>query len=128
MSKRFAMLPKLGWAAGGALAVAVLAGGATYVHAQTSPPAQLLRACVNQGSGTMQLMQGAAACKPNEQLVTWNVQGPKGDTGPAGPIGPAGAVGPAGPAGALGPAGAEGGRGAAGPPRPPGGPRAGGPG
>src|SRR5262245_59344615 len=70
-----------------ALAAGVAAGAVTYVRAQTSPPAQVLRACVNQSSGQMQLVQNGAGCKPNEQLVTWNVtgpQGPKGDKGDPG--------------------------------------------
>src|SRR5215212_2942865 len=66
---------------------AAAAGAVTYVHAQSSPPTQVLRACINPSSGQMQLLQGTATCKSNEQLITWNVvgpQGPKGDKGEKG--------------------------------------------
>lgn len=53
-------------------------------------------------------------CKKNEQLLTWNVQGPKGDkgdvglAGPVGPMGPQGLQGSVGPQGPIGPQGPQG--------------------
>src|SRR5207253_5277556 len=99
------------------IAAGVAASAVTYVRAQTSPPAQILRACVNQGSGQMQLAQNGAACKPNEQLVTWNVsgpQGPKGDPGPKGDKGDPGQPGLKGDPGTPGTPGAKGDPGAPG--------------
>lgn len=69
-------------------------------------------------------------CHPSEVEITWNQQGPKGDTGPQGPpgpmgptglqgpAGPKGDTGPIGPAGPSGPAGQNGADGPAGPPGP----------
>jgi len=113
------MIGRMTWLKRGAVVAALVAGGAgaaTIVSAQTAPPTQLLRACVNQGSGDMKLVQGTAAapCSRNEQLVTWNVQGPKGDKGDPGPKGDKGAPGDRGPAGAAGPQGAKGDPGATG--------------
>ena len=51
-------------------------------------------------------------CQSNDQLITWNIQGPKGDTGSVGPTGPQGLIGATGP---VGPAGPQGGVGAVGP-------------
>src|SRR5215208_181318 len=108
-----AMSGRMTWLKRGAVAAALVVGGAgaaTIVSAQTAPPTQLLRACVNPSSGDMKLVQGTAAspCKGQEQLVTWNVQGPKGDKGDAGPKGDKGAPGDRGPAGAPGLQGAKG--------------------
>src|SRR5215216_2287996 len=79
---RIAAIPRTILTAG--LAAGVAFGAATYVDAQSTPPTQVLRACVNTSSGQMQLVQGTAACTSNEQLVTWNVTGPKGDKGDKG--------------------------------------------
>ena len=56
-------------------------------------------ACVNNDSGTIHIARARARCSPNEQLITWNQAGPKGDTGAAGPTGAQGPAGPPGPAG-----------------------------
>src|SRR5688500_8824002 len=80
------MAGQMQWLRRAALAGALVVGGAgaaTLVSAQ-SAQTQTLRACVNPNSGDMKLVQGATSCKNNEQLVTWNVQGPKGDPGPKG--------------------------------------------
>jgi type VI protein secretion system component Hcp len=112
----------------------VLAGGG-YAIAQSSNE---LVACVKSPGGDLRLVGRAADCKKGETAVTWNKQGPKGDTGargaqgptgargpqglagPAGPPGPAGPAGPAGPSGADGAVGPAGPAGPAGPPGPPG--------
>jgi hypothetical protein len=80
--------------------------------------------------GSMRNVPSATACKSNETLLQWNVQGPAGprgltgpagaqgptgaagSQGPIGPPGPVGAAGPQGPAGAAGPTGAQGAPGA----------------
>jgi len=129
---RIAAVPRTLLTAG--LAAAVAVGAVTFVQAQSSPPIQVLRACVDKNGG-MTLVQGTAPapCKQNATLVSWNVQGPKGDKGDPGPKGDpgakgekgdpgpkgdAGGAGPAGPAGAggAGPAGSPGLKGDPGPP------------
>src|SRR5215212_4232333 len=98
---------------------AAAAGAVTYVHAQSSPPTQVLRACINPSSGQMQLLQGTATCKSNEQLVTWNVvgpQGPKGDKGDPGTPGLKGDKGDPGQPGLKGDPGAPGAKGEPGTP------------
>lgn len=60
--------------------------------------ADQISACVNP-AGQMRLVASGASCRPQEELVTWNVQGPEGPEGPQGPQGPEGdAASGAGPA------------------------------
>ncbi len=47
-------------------------------------------------------------CSSNDSLLTWNIQGPQGDTGPQGVQGPGGPDGPMGPQGSRGPDGPTG--------------------
>ena len=97
--------------------VGVFAGGAGVAYATqlaTSASTTTIKACVKK-NGTMRLVDGADECdKKNEELISWNVQGPKGDVGPRGPqgaTGPAGATGAQGEKGDPGPQGPEGPRG-----------------
>ncbi|HEX2911933.1 MAG TPA: hypothetical protein VH186_14085 [Chloroflexia bacterium] len=91
----------------------------------------VIYSCFNADNGKdLRLINPTNNCKRNEQLLTWNQQGPKGDTGPAGPQGPkgdtgaqglqglkgdTGAQGPKGDTGAQGPQGLKGDTGAQGP-------------
>src|SRR3954451_7537032 len=118
---RFPVLPA---AAGAAVTLAAVVGvaAATGVpHARSDGGA--ITACV-QPNGKPRIVTSADKCKKHDRVLTWNVQGPKGDPGAAGPAGPAGSIGPVGPVGPAGqhrdagpaePAGAPGRSGAAGP-------------
>src|SRR5688572_4825684 len=72
---------------------------------------QVIYACVHQGSLFPRIIAATDTCRNNEQLITWNVQGPAGAQGPAGEQG---AEGPEGPTGPQGPQGAQGDPGTAG--------------
>jgi hypothetical protein len=81
---------------------AILVGGSGALAASASfhgGSTSAIAACANAGNGRLRLADTGNRCSPNEHLVTWNVQGPKGDPGPAGPAGPAGAAGIPGPRG-----------------------------
>lgn len=67
--------------------------------AAVSSPAQdgTIYGCVETNSGRIRLIGAArGACLPSETPVSWNVQGPKGDTGASGPQGTQGVQGPPG--------------------------------
>ena len=106
------------------LALSVVAVGVAYTlpvtaqSARFAPPintSPFFFACVMGGSGQMRLVNPGEPCKVNEQLVTWNLQGPRGATGPSGNFGPAGPKGPTGPEGPIGPRGFTGNIGPQGP-------------
>ena len=81
------------------LAACVMAFSAADAVAQTG---QVIYACVHQGSLFPRIIGATDTCRNNEQLITWNVQGPAGLQGPAGEQGPEGPEGPTGPQGAQG--------------------------
>jgi Collagen triple helix repeat (20 copies). len=85
--------------------VGVFAGGAGVAYATqfaTSASTTVIKACVKK-NGTIRLVDGFDECdKKNEEQISWNVQGVKGDTGPRGLQGPIGQTGPAGAPGADG--------------------------
>jgi len=74
--------------------VALAASGTAYAVVSHAADSQTITACVN-GDGQIQLAP-AKGCKKNEQVLTWNTQGPAGPAGPTGPTGPQGATGAAG--------------------------------
>lgn len=94
--------PRLYAAAVGALALAVVAGGATAAFDAGGDG--VIRACRHK-SGQLLVPAAGKACKRAQQALEWNRQGP---AGPAGPAGPPGAPGPEGPPGPAGPPGADG--------------------
>jgi hypothetical protein len=103
------------------VAVAVLAivlFGTSLVVAQDG---EIIHACVDQ-TGNLRIIEADESCRPNEQALSWNQQGPQGVAGEQGPQGepalcppadvevigvegPQGDPGPAGPQGPVGPAG-----------------------
>ena len=94
-------------AAGAALTLAGVVAGTTPASAQVPQ----IRACVNTTNLQVRIVGPTEACKANEVLISWNVQGPKGDTGatgPQGPQGPQGAPGTQGPQGVQGNPGPQG--------------------
>jgi hypothetical protein len=70
-------------AAAGAWAALALAGAAADAEA-------VIHACRHPNGGWVRIVSAEGACRPREQAVSWNVQGPKGDPGPEGPPGPKG--------------------------------------
>jgi type VI secretion system Hcp family effector len=95
------------------LAAAVLcaasAASAEQAHSSPSGNHGVIRACVNDKSGDLRLVDDADDCHAREHLVTWN------RTGPIGPMGPQGLIGPTGPQGIQGLKGLQGETGATGP-------------
>ena len=84
---------------------ALLAGGAVAVATGTAlalggaqTEASAIHACRHPNGGWVRIVGSAdGACRPREQPVSWNVQGPQGDPGPEGPAGPKGDKGDPGP-------------------------------
>src|SRR3954451_21624924 len=118
---RFPVLPAAAGAADTLAAVVGVAAATGVPHARAGGRA--ITGWV-QANGKPRIVTSADKCKKHDRVLTWNVQGPKGDPGAAGPAGPAGPIGPVGPvvpagpqgdAGPAGPAGATGPAGAAGP-------------
>jgi hypothetical protein len=103
-----------------AIVVTVIAGAAGVAYATnavTRTATTTIQAC-EKSNGDLRVVTSASDCKGNEQLLTWNVQGPAGPAGPPGPAGPAGPkgdTGAPGPTGATGPKGDTGATGATGP-------------
>jgi hypothetical protein len=98
------------------LVALLLSGGATLAasSALDARSTSAITACANKANGRLRLADSRGRCRSNEHLVTWSVQGPKGEPGPVGPTGPAGATGPSGPRGDSGARGASGPTGASG--------------
>jgi hypothetical protein len=82
------------------VAVAVGAGAASVAWAEISSSG-VITACYQKVGGNLRVVDAAAGdeCRPSEQALTWNEQGPKGDPGAQGDPGPKGDTGPPGPAG-----------------------------
>ena len=93
-----------------------LLGGALVLGATTglglvsaNEPAGTIYACSQNNTGVLRLVAENQNCQPQETKLSWNIQGPKGDTGAQGPQGDQGPPGPqgeAGPQGEPGPPGA----------------------
>lgn len=75
----------------------------------------VIYACVNNSSGTIQIVGANDTCPKNWTVISWNQQGPRGDTGATGPQGATGPTGATGSTGATGPTGATGATGPEGP-------------
>jgi hypothetical protein len=72
-----------GGAVAGATGAALALGGA-------DTEASVIHACRHPNGGWVRIVAAETACRPREQALSWNVQGPTGDAGPAGPPGPKG--------------------------------------
>jgi len=78
---------------------ASVGGGAAVAADYLSPGDQPINACAG-GRGELTYLEPGDHCGQNAKMLTWNKQGPKGDTGPQGPQGvpgPKGAQGLTGP-------------------------------
>jgi len=104
--------------------VIVVAGAAFLASGVVALAAGSDSAGIKRGTVTVCVVKGVlkvSGCPSGSKTITWNMQGPKGETGAvgaAGTAGPTGATGPAGPAGPTGPAGARGATGPQGDPGP----------
>jgi Lamin Tail Domain len=76
-----------------AAGVAGIAGTALALGGAASGDA-VIHACRHPHGGWVRIVSAEGNCRPREQALSWNVQGPKGDPGPAGPPGPKGDPGP----------------------------------
>jgi hypothetical protein len=100
---------------------ATLAIGAAGAAAALPDDDRPIQGCASQATGALRVVDTPDACRNNEQAVTWNRKGPRGETGPSGPQGQKGDpgekgdTGPQGPQGEDGPRGDKGDQGPAGP-------------
>ena len=69
---------------------AAATGTALAVGGSDAAAEEVVHACRHPNGGWVRIVSEAGKCRPREQAVSWNVQGPKGDPGPAGPPGPKG--------------------------------------
>ena len=102
------------WGVGAAVLVVLLGAGAVTLTSADGGDSNLIHACVNNGSGQVQIVGPDDACRRNWTATDWNItgpQGPQGEQGELGPEGPQGEQGERGPEGGQGP-----GRGVAGDP------------
>jgi hypothetical protein len=74
---------------------AVIAGAASVAlwSGAASADSNVIQACVNDTNGNVRIVSGPGQCRQHENPLSWNMQGPPGETGP---MGPAGAQGPPG--------------------------------
>lgn len=70
------------------------AGWAAIALAGQGAETDVIHACRHPNGGWVRVVSAEGACRPREQALSWNVQGPKGDPGPEGPPGPLGDPGP----------------------------------
>jgi hypothetical protein len=124
---------RVSWRSIGLALVLLMISGSTAMAGQkkmTMSVADQISACVS-ANGQARIVSADTLCKPSEQLVTWNVQGPQGPAGANGTNGingtngtngADGAPGAEGPEGPQGPEGPEGPQGPEGPAAPGGGP------
>lgn len=75
---------------------------ATTLHGQAVAP-NVITSCVSKTTGVTRIVSNAGNCNSNENLVTWNQQGPQGVQGTQGAQGLQGVQGPSGPTGSAGP-------------------------
>jgi hypothetical protein len=73
-----------------ATVAAAAAGGAALAVGSSEIQDGVIHACRHPNGGWVRIVPEGTACRPREQSVSWNVQGPKGEPGPAGPPGPKG--------------------------------------
>jgi hypothetical protein len=83
------------------VSVALFAGAAGVAYAtqtltQTTTASTQIVACQLKAIGTIRIVADATACSKYETVISWNVQGAKGDPGPAGLQGAPGLPGAAG--------------------------------
>ncbi len=71
------------------LALFLAASGGVAVAAGVIPAGDgTVQACYGNQNGHLRAVPSTTECRPNETPLSWNQQGPKGDTGPPGADGP----------------------------------------
>ena len=93
------------WGVGAAVLVVLLGAGAATLTSADGGDSNLIHACVNNGSGQVQIVGPDDACRRNWTATDWNITGPQGPQGEQGELGPEG---PQGEQGELGPEGPQG--------------------
>ena len=74
-----------------AVAVIVLAIGATTVWAAIPDSSGVISGCYAKKGGKLRVVHSGKKCKKAERTLTWNETGQRGAVGARGPAGPAGA-------------------------------------
>jgi hypothetical protein len=85
--------------------VLIFSAAGVYAATTQSSITNTIYACQTKGDNLLRVVDANTACKKNENVLSWNVVGPKGDkgdTGAPGPKGDTGATGPQGPKGDTG--------------------------
>ena len=79
----------------------LVVGGAAVAIAYAAIPSGggVITACYMKSSGALRVIDAGQSCKNNEQNLSWNIQGAKGDPGETGETGEQGLPGPSGLAG-----------------------------
>jgi hypothetical protein len=95
-----------------------ISGGIAY--AAIPGAGGVINGCYHKNSGVLRVIdpEAGTTCTQAETPISWNHEGPKGETGAQGPRGETGPQGPQGETGAIGPQGPQGDTGAAGAPGP----------
>lgn len=76
--------------AASAVGAALAAGATLALGGEPGTGDAVIHACRHANGGWLRIPAREGACRPRERAVSWNVQGPPGETGPAGPPGPKG--------------------------------------
>jgi len=85
------------------LGVGALALAGTFAYASIPDGDGTIHACLLKSLEQVRIIDAETMeCRPNETPLSWNQQGPQGDTGPQGPKGDTGAQGPKGDTGTQG--------------------------
>src|SRR5262245_35167679 len=81
----------------GGIAAILLTGwaGTSVAVASGAEPTGIIQGCLNIHNGRLRVVEGDTVCRRNEELISWNQQGPAGAPGPAGSAGASGVSGPA---------------------------------
>lgn len=80
--RAIAVFPSLRrWGVVGILTICAAAVGVTFALADNSPSSTTYYACVNNSSGTIQMVAGSDTCHANEHKIEWNQSGPAGPAG-----------------------------------------------
>lgn len=82
-----------------ALVLSAPAVGSAVRLASVDPSPSTIQACAALKDGRLRLVATGHECRRRERAVSWNVEGPRGETGPPGEQGPRGERGPSGPKG-----------------------------
>jgi len=60
------------------------------IASSTQPASTVILACAKKENGQLRIVADHSECRPSEDPISWNAEGPAGPAGPAGPQGPQG--------------------------------------